>query len=372
MCGICGVLNSKGAFLTEKKVFQSLLWFSQTRGIDSTGTFNVTRSLGVNPPKTNFAKSLMPSSFELLRKDSKIMDVVNETGLSTIVGHCRSATKGAIKVENAHPFDFENIVGVHNGTVHTSFKGKDKFDTDSEGIYALLNELPVEEALNEIQSYASTNCAYALAFYDKRDHTMNFIKNSERPLHFSFLGKEQFLAFASEVWMLRAAAERFDLEMTSRDMLKEESDVFTLKENNLLKVPVSDMHEYTIEALDIKKKIYTSYKEPKNNHRAYYNWEDYDGTPWEGRESISESRTRSSFALEQYRTGYRGQQIHPLKWRSILDKGCCCCGTPQKPETLDTDVVWIDDSTFACPACKDTDWVQELAAFDIDSSITCN
>jgi hypothetical protein len=122
---------------------------------------------------------------------------VNSTVLA--LGHTRAPTIGAVTKENAHPFSFSNVIGVHNGTIHGDFPLRKDFDTDSEALYALINSVGIEEALKEVDKFATS--AYSLVFYDRKLKTLNFVRNDKRPMFLAWKDQKNTLFWASEMGM---------------------------------------------------------------------------------------------------------------------------------------------------------------------------
>lgn len=78
-----------------------------------------------------------------------------------LFAHTRYATVGAKTVENAHPFEFGNVIGAHNGAVH-NHKEIDKkyernFDVDSMHLFAHLNE---GRDFNDLRGYGAIQWVY--------------------------------------------------------------------------------------------------------------------------------------------------------------------------------------------------------------------
>src|SRR5690606_6243238 len=128
-----------------------------------------------------------------------------------ILGHCRAATLGEVSDNNAHPFDMGNIIGAHNGTVH-SIRGKSATGTDSEALFKILSEEGLQETVN-----AAKHGAYALTWIDTNKHTLNIIRNSQRPLY-TMLARG-VLYWASEFYMLRLVGHRDNIN-TVPEMLE--------------------------------------------------------------------------------------------------------------------------------------------------------
>lgn len=198
MCGLVGAAGMLGD--KEEKAFITLLQLDTIRGPHSTGV------LVVNTHKHATVHKELGTPWDLMdsRKFEKAMNGVN----NVLLGHNRYATKGAINVANAHPFVFNNVIGAHNGTLVSQFHLDDykDFDVDSENIYHHMNNNGVEDTI------AKLNGAFALTWYDKEEHTINFIRNSQRPLYYTFSKDRKTLFWASEEWMLNVALGRNGVE----------------------------------------------------------------------------------------------------------------------------------------------------------------
>jgi predicted glutamine amidotransferase len=230
MCGICGVY-ALSCGTPEQKVFKSLLLLNVWRGEHSTGVVHIESKGGAYRYRSQ--RTTAPSPSYIYSKLGQDFLDHNTKGSRTIgyIGHTRSATKGSITVKNAHPFSFPNVVGVHNGTITKAFKGSKDFETDSEALYALINELGLEGALNEVAGYDTT---YALCFVDKAENTLNFIRNSKRPLHFTYAYNQTTLIWSSTKEMLEMAVDR-SMNVQNKGWKGDDKDrVFTLEENTLL------------------------------------------------------------------------------------------------------------------------------------------
>lgn len=202
MCGIVGIagydLNSK-----HNKLFKDLLYLDTIRGPDSTGILRVDDKWD-----TTVLKNIGTpwDVIETLAGDRLFR------GFSRIwLGHNRWATKGKVNRINAHPFEFKDIIGVHNGTLirQNLLPDHEYYEVDSENIFACIQEKGVKETINLLAG------AYTLVWYNKVDRTINFIRNSQRPLFYVYSKDNKLLLWASEVFMLRAAAVRNKLEISS-------------------------------------------------------------------------------------------------------------------------------------------------------------
>ena len=198
MCGHVGVAGSINK--REEKAFAQMLVFDSVRGEHSTGAAFIARH--VEP----LVAKAVGNPFELF--DTKTFDKGINRMNSAIIGHNRYATQGAVSRANAHPFEFEHIIGAHNGTLHNKhvFVRGHEHPVDSYCLYDHINEKGLHDAINK------ANGAWALVWYDKRDKSINFLRNKERPLCYMFSKDRKQLFWASESWMLYAALRRNDIE----------------------------------------------------------------------------------------------------------------------------------------------------------------
>ena len=178
MCGQAGAYCTTSLAPFELAHVQKLLIANAFRGTDSTGVMWWRKS----DNKYNWIKNnVHPFIFnyntfhdELVKEDWK----TEKPNLVAI--HCRAATIGKVTVDNAHPFECDHIIGMHNGTISSNFEGKNKYDTDSEALYQVIAKKGIKEAISLLKHGSP---AYALVWLDQQENTLNFLRNSMRPLH---------------------------------------------------------------------------------------------------------------------------------------------------------------------------------------------
>lgn len=187
---------------SDRLVFRDMLDVCQLRGRDSTGVINVNRQM-----QYGYYKNVGPPAFMF---DRKSYAETIETGThAALVGHCRHKTSGAVSRDNAHPFDFEDegIIGVHNGTLqnYSKLDGYAYNKVDSEVLFNHLAYNGAENTFNQIEG------AWACVWWDDEQETLNFIRNSERTLYFTWSADRRKMYWASEAWMFGAVERKTKL-----------------------------------------------------------------------------------------------------------------------------------------------------------------
>lgn len=196
MCGIFGAL-SWSLNGQEKDIVKELGIASVLRGHHSTGL------ISIHEHKRRFSvihNKMVTTPFTFVRhpNNAVLFEGPNKKSVAALIGHNRFATVGAVERKNAHPFSFGKIIGVHNGTVNHKWGNEKHFETDSEALYDTLNREGLKAVVDGIGR--STYSAYALAYFDREEQTINLIRNDQRPLCFMNAGGVVF--FASEAKML--------------------------------------------------------------------------------------------------------------------------------------------------------------------------
>lgn len=182
------------------------------------------------------------------------------TNNRVLIGHNRFATTGKVTRRNAHPFELDTLVGVHNGTLTNKWQLKNgsKYDVDSEALYHDIEEDGAEKAINR------TKGAWALVWWDKEDKTLNFLRNKERPLHYCYSEDKKVIFWASEAWMLTAILGR---EQYKHDKVVEFNEDMHYSFNIQLAV-YNEMKEIE----KPKGKLIEGYKEVAVGHQGPKGW----------------------------------------------------------------------------------------------------
>lgn len=208
MCGLVGVAG----VITDKqeKAYRQLLILDTLRGTDSTGTAFIAEDGTADVVKT------VGHAFELLDYLPHTRRFARKN--VALIGHNRSATIGNISKMNAHPFEFDNIVGAHNGTLMNKHELPNgyTYNVDSQALFGTMDVLGVHETVKKLRG------AWALTWWDKRNKTINLLRNKERPLWYGITQFNNTLFWASEPWMLEIACGRNDIKL--EDITKVEED----------------------------------------------------------------------------------------------------------------------------------------------------
>lgn len=205
MCGIHGIINSKLSYSKPACDFirQSFVAGS-LRGMDSSGLFQIgatQKSVFLHKDAVHGSDFIQQAKAEAIIRDA-------DTSLFTVC-HVRAKTQGAVNADNAHPFvgwteKNERVIGVHNGSLNnwkTQPGGKD-YEVDSAWAIQQIAE-------HGHAAFPKLQGAFSIVYWDEESpRKINFVRNSQRPMHFLFSKDGTSMVFASEPGMLFWIASR--------------------------------------------------------------------------------------------------------------------------------------------------------------------
>lgn len=198
MCGIVGVASNGPMLPVMKDFFQSLLFHDVVRGHHATGVAAIDTQKQLLTVEKKAVAS--PQFLEIAEVQENLFAYKHDFNI--YIGHNRWATSGAKDDDkNAHPFVHGDVVGVHNGSLRNQrlLDNHKDYVVDSDNLYHHLNANGLTDTL------AETDGAFALVWYDREDSTLNFIRNSERPLCIAKL--------TNGCWVIRAEVFNFQVRV---------------------------------------------------------------------------------------------------------------------------------------------------------------
>lgn len=220
----------------HEKVLRTLLILDSLRGEDSTGIAEVAKFKGA---EVTVAKAL-GNPFNLF--ETRAYEEALRGAHRAIIGHNRYATSGGVSRRTAHPFDFETLVGVHNGTLTNKHAliNPHRFTVDSENLYHHIEENGLDDAIQ------TADGAWSLVWWDKERDTLNFLRNKERPMWICHTADpkkgvitNEALFFASEAWMLEQACWKAGVPYSEPYMTEVDTHyAFRILDGGILQKPV--------------------------------------------------------------------------------------------------------------------------------------
>lgn len=203
---MCGLAGAMGPDITSRDLefLDELGYVTALRGKDSTGVFQG-KSNQYTKEVTLVKQADEYSYFKWFQENAKEGNpkILNNIQCNFIAIHCRAATKGDINDANAHPFETERYVGMHNGTLTDRFYHH-KTKTDSELMFEDMDKNGIERVLR----FLDNTSAFAIVMFDKQTGEMIFTRNSLRTLYFAYHKDRAVVYWSSEKEMINLIAAR--------------------------------------------------------------------------------------------------------------------------------------------------------------------
>jgi hypothetical protein len=210
MCGITGMAGG-GILAVDLKVLEELTRVSTLRGTDATGIFQGRFSKSVKetyliekaPWEANHFFGYHNSS-----QGNKLL--LNSSADNVFIGHVRDATRGALDETNCQPFQFGNVIGVHNGTLK-DWKYQDNTKDGLSDSYLLYEDIAVR-GVKAVVEELDPDSAYTLVFFDMNKKKLCFVRSGHRPLYAAKHSNRAVFYWASEMEMLEWVLKRHHID----------------------------------------------------------------------------------------------------------------------------------------------------------------
>lgn len=370
---MCGLVGSSG-YLTQNdvKAFTLLFHTNVWRGIDGCGLIRLFTRYDDKKKKTknwySYHNEFLPSSEYVLTED--YFKLIDKVDCRLLAGHSRAATKGKVNVENTHPFECGNIIGMHNGTIHGKFEGSNQYETDTEALFHLIDKYGLKEALDKAYEQ-STSMAYCLVYYDRDKDRVFIIRDGNRPL---FIAKHKNLPgkifWASEKSMLIYALDKSN----------------SLNDYEIYQLPVGDLIEINPFASDPKDRViyHLNWYKHKPKVITYSNRVHYsnsEGNRWHNHYNQNDHPFRdydkdTTQTVDDDKDKLIKIQIGNFKvtkkvFNDTLQKGCMMCGSPHLLMNGNFDMRFPKNETadYLCSDCFESYTAEQFAEwYGIDKS----
>lgn len=176
MCGIYGYFGHPKKPEKVYKLMKKLGKESEIRGIDSAGYF------ACSSENHYIHKSAVRASQLFVEDKMNLYDAIVNEKAYAFLGHNRDASIGEVNSRNAHPFEGERYVQVHNGTcpqIWGAIRKIDDDETDSSAIARAVNSKGLDKS---IRVFNKIEC-YSLVYFDKQSELMIFLRDPEKPMY---------------------------------------------------------------------------------------------------------------------------------------------------------------------------------------------
>lgn len=235
MCGLIGVASTERLKNSRNRgeAFADGMWMNTLRGDHSTGFAAIAIDKEKEEPYI-FKRAMNGPDFLSMAQTQRVLKDIEK--FSMLLGHNRFSTIGSHSTSNAHPFNFGHITLTHNGHVNNAVSllpaGKTcPIYVDSAQVAMAMSLIGEKEVLERATG------AFAFVWHDAKDGTLNFARNTDRPLKFCYVKDENTMWWMSERAMLWAALDRNKIII--------EGPMYNVPEKLWFKFNPKNLREYT-------------------------------------------------------------------------------------------------------------------------------
>lgn len=188
MCGILG-FSSKTNNYDLEKIKTLMLCNSYERGGDGLGIF--TPKTGVIKDNVSAQKFILSEDFKNKLLDDKIL-----------IGHARKSSSGGKTVNNTHPFEYDNIVAVHNGTLQKHSELAREYNLKHTDWYidthVICKALSLDITKKGYDVYPEVFTKYqgfaTIVYYSKETNSIYVHRDKDREIYYGFIDNSLYIS----------------------------------------------------------------------------------------------------------------------------------------------------------------------------------
>lgn len=358
MCGHVGIAGKLD--YSSEETMRKLLVMDFFRGPDSTGIASFRQHT-----REFWLAKVASHPFDLF-DNHRFKKTVTGLGASVLLGHNRAATIGKVNTTNAHPFVIDHICGAHNGTLaaasHRALNERlgEEFTSDSMAIFAHIAKFGIEETVPLLQG------AWALVWIDEKKDTLNFIRNKERPLWYSWSEDFTQIFWGSEWEIIDAGTSIGDKGNVKMWKDGEKYSFFPFDVDHLYSLDIQGLFDGYDKAVDFKGKELKG-KEPA----PAVTYHSCGTTPFQYRKSGTTTGSLGSpfttgtttrrvvadkaprlITLSSTKENPFGGRLSREEFNLISSSGCSFCGKDIHEDMKDLTIMETADSAVLCDDCS--------------------
>lgn len=242
MCGIIGFSSKTNTYNLEK-IKTLLLCNSYERGGDGVGVYT---------PKSGIIKNNIPAERFILSEEfkTKLLDD------KTLLAHARKSSSGQKTINNTHPFEYDDIIAVHNGTLQKHFDlAKDynlKHDEWYIDSHVICKALSLDLLNNGYEKYPKVFNKYkgfaTVVYYSKKTNSLYVHRDQDRAIYYGFIDNSIYISSLD-----------YSLKLIGCEVVNvfEPNKIYTIKNGsivNILDKPIDKNYIKLASSSDIDKK----------------------------------------------------------------------------------------------------------------------